>query len=385
MMVPALFTPFRLREATFRNRIVVSPMCQYLAVDGTPGAWHMAHHARFALGGVGCGIVEATAVTREGRITPGCTGLYKDEHVAGWAAVTDLYHAHGALCGVQIGHSGGKGSTARPWEGAAQLPPGGTETPWEIIAASAVAMRPGWAPPRPATVPEIEEIVHAFGQAARRAVAAGFDFIELHGAHGYLLHTFFSPVTNRRDDAFGGSREKRMRLACLVAEEVRRSIPSGMPLLYRASVVDHAEGGNEIADTVALAQALKARGVDLIDCSAGGVGQPVSLMTQTVKEGFQIPLADGVKSGAGIPTMAVGMITDPRAANAAIAEGKCDFVALARELIADPNWAYRAAIELDHPAPESVLPLPYGFYLERRAQAQGRAKRQASPPSTATN
>jgi 2,4-dienoyl-CoA reductase-like NADH-dependent reductase (Old Yellow Enzyme family) len=373
MPTPALFTPYRLRDVTWRNRVAVSPMCQYLAVEGVPNEWHVAHHARFALGGVGAAIIEATGIVRDGRITHGCTGLWNDEQVAAFKPITALYRAHGVKSGIQLGHSGGKGSTARPWEGAAPLTATTADPPWEIVAASAVPMRGGWPAPRPATIPEIEEIVAAFGAAAKRAVEAGFDMIEIHGAHGYLLHNFVSPATNHRSDAFGGTLEKRHRLPFLVAEEMRRVIPAGMPLIYRASLLDGIpEGGATMEDSIALCRGLKARGVDLIDCSSGGVAAPVSLMQQKMPHGYHVPLAERVKHEAGIDAMAVGLITDPVQANAYVAEGRCDAVALARELLADPNWPYHAAIALGHDAPESVLPMPYGFYLERRAQAQGR-------------
>jgi 2,4-dienoyl-CoA reductase-like NADH-dependent reductase (Old Yellow Enzyme family) len=372
MSLPALFQPIRLRDVTVRNRIAVAPMCQYLAVEGVPGAWHRAHHARFALGGVGMVIAEATGVTRGGRISPGCTGIWNDAQVSAWKEITDLHRAHGVISGIQINHSGGKGATARPWEGAGPLVEGSAEPPWETVAASAVPMRPGWRAPRPATIPEIEDIVHAFGLAAKRAVAAGFDTIEIHGAHGYLLHTFTSPLTNLRTDTFGGARENRMRLPFLVAEEVRRAIPEGMPLLYRGSFLDNIEGGVTIEDSIALARGLKARGVDLVDCSAGGVVAPVSLLQQKMEHGYQVPIAEALKREAGLPSMAVGLITDPELANGYVASGQCDMVALAREMISDAAWPYHAAIALRHPEPESVLPLGYGFYLERRAKTQGR-------------
>jgi 2,4-dienoyl-CoA reductase-like NADH-dependent reductase (Old Yellow Enzyme family) len=369
---PALFRPLTLRGISFRNRIFVAPMCQYLAVEGRPGDWHLAHHARFALGGVGGAIVEATAVTRDGRITHGCAGLYDDAQIAPWSRVTALYRAHGVPVGVQLNHASAKGATARPWEGAGPLAESGAEPAWECIGPSDVPMRSGWRAPRPATPAELDAIVAAFADAARRAIEAGFDFIELHGAHGYLLHEFMSPITNRRSDAYGGDLAGRMRLALRVAEAVRAVIPPDMPLLYRASVTDGAEGGTTVEESIILAQALKARGVDLLDCSSGGMVAPVSLLQQKLEHGYQVPLAEAVRRGADIPSMAVGLITEPHAANAIIHEGRADAVALARELIANPAWAYHAAIALGHTDPEAVLPQPYGFYLRRRAQAQGR-------------
>lgn len=372
MTKAALLQPFVIRSLSLRNRIVVSPMCQYAAVEGAPQDWHHAHYGRFALGGTGATFVEATAVTRDGRITHGCTGLWEDAQIAPMARIAALLKSQGGAAAIQIGHAGGKASTARPWEGAAPLADPSGDPPWETIGPSAVPIRPSWPAPRPASVAAIEEIIHAFGMAAQRAVKAGFDIVEIHGAHGYLIHSFVSPLTNRRDDAFGGTLEGRMRLPLLVAEEIRRVIPDGMPLFYRASCTDNMPGGIEITDTVALARELKARGVDLIDCSAGGIAAPVSLLQQRFDHGFQVPLAEAVRGGADIPVMAVGLITDPKAANAIVAEGRADLVAIARELIADPNWSYRAALALGDETPEALLPRSYAFYLERRAAAQGR-------------
>jgi 2,4-dienoyl-CoA reductase-like NADH-dependent reductase (Old Yellow Enzyme family) len=369
---PALFRPFALRGVTFPNRIIVSPMCQYLAVEGCPGEWHVAHHGRFALSGVGGAIVEATAVTRDGRITHGCTGLYEDAQIAPWSRITSLYRAQGIPIGVQLNHASAKGATARPWEGAGPLPLDGDEPAWECIGPSDVPMRSGWRAPRPATEAELDGLVAAFATAAQRAVRAGFDFIELHGAHGYLLHEFMSPITNRRTDAHGGDLAGRMRLLLRVAEATRAVIPPAMPLMWRASLTDGAEGGTTLAESTILAQELKARGVDLMDCSSGGMVAPVSLLQQRLEHGYQVPLAEAIRRDAGMPSMAVGLITDPIRANAIIEEGRADLVALARELIADPAWAYHAALALGLADPEAVLPSPYAFYLRRRAQAQGR-------------
>jgi 2,4-dienoyl-CoA reductase-like NADH-dependent reductase (Old Yellow Enzyme family) len=372
MTTPALFTPFALRGVTFRNRIVVSPMCQYLAVDGAPQDWHFSHHARFALGGVAACIAEATAVTRDGRITHGCTGLWDDAQIAPWQRITALHAAHGVVPGVQIGHAGGKAATQRPWEGAGPCPETGPEAAWEIIGPSAVKVRSTFRTPRPATVAEIEDIIHAFGEAAKRAVKAGFRIIEVHGAHGYLVHSFMSPITNQRSDAWGRSLQGRMRLAREASRIVRASVPEDVVVAYRASVVDNQEGGLALEDSIALARALKGEGVDLIDCSAGGMQVAASLLPQKVGEAFQAPLAEALRKGADIATMAVGMITDPVAANRVIASGQADLVALGRELLADAAWPHRAAVALGLENPDRVLPMQYAFYLERRAAAQGR-------------
>lgn len=366
-MAPLLFTPLRLRDVTLRNRITVSPMCQYQAVEGVVQDWHYQHHARFALGGVGAAFVEATAVTRDGRITHGCTGLWNDEQIPGLKRITDLYRGHGVVPGIQIGHAGRRASAARPWEGAQPLALGGPDEPWPTVGPSAVPEREGHPAPRELTVSEIEAIVDAFRAATLRARAAGFDLLEVHGAHGYLLHSFFSPIPNRREDSFGGSLENRMRLPLRAAEAVRATWPAELPLFYRVSSVDGVEGGVVIEDTIALAKALKDRGVDVIDCSSGGVSGPATLSTRKIRPGYQVPYAEAVRREAGIATMAVGAIIETEQAEAILAEGRADLIAIGRELMADPNWAYHAARKLGVDKAYEVLPPWYSFYLERRA------------------
>lgn len=365
-MTPLLFTPLRIKGVELRNRIVVSPMCQYMAVGGYMRDWHFAHHGRFALGGVGCAFVEATAVTPDGRITPGCTGIWEDAQIAGLAGVVDLYRAHGVISGLQIAHAGRRASMARPWDGAQPLPPGGPEKPWQTVGPSAVPEKEGHPVPREMTEREIEAVIGLFAAAAVRALRAGFDILEVHGAHGYLLHSFFSPISNRRSDAFGGSLEKRMRLPLLVTEAVRKIWPADRPLFYRVSAVDGVEGGVTIDDTIALSRALKALGVDVIDCSSGGIAGSVTLSARKLKRGFQVPLASAIRHQADIMTMAVGVILDGPQAEAILETGQADLVAIAREMLADPNWAYRAARTLGVENPYKVLPHQYGFYLERR-------------------
>ena len=265
---PKLFQPFGLRGVTFSNRIVVSPMCQYQAVEGIPTDWHFAHHGRFALGGVGAGMVEATGVVPEGRITPGDTGLYNQAQEDAFRRIVNLYHSQGVPVGIQLGHAGRKASAARPWDGAGPLAASGPGT-WQTVAPSPVPYAEGWPTPHELTGAEIDALVEAFAAAARRAVSAGFDFIEVHGAHGYLVHSFFSPIANRRSDKYGGSLEARMQFPLRVSEAIRGMMPDTMPLFYRASAVDGVEGGIAIADTVALARELKRVGVDLMDCSSG--------------------------------------------------------------------------------------------------------------------
>ncbi len=362
-----LFEPLTLRGTVLKNRIVVSPMCQYKAINGYVQPWHLAHHSRFALGGVGTAFVEATAVTTAGRITHGCTGIWEDGQIAGLKSIADLYRANAVVPAIQLAHAGRRASAARPWEGAKPLALGGPDAPWRTAGPSPVPEREGYPVPHELTVAEIENTVSSFAAATRRALAAGFDIVEIHGAHGYLIHSFFSPITNCRNDAFGGTRDKRMRLALLVAEAVRAEWPADKPVFYRASVVDGVDNGLSIEDTVALAAELKARGVDVIDCSSGGIaGSPV-LAPAKIKPGYQVPLAAAVKRGAAIATMAVGAILDGQQAETILESRQADLIAIGRELLSDPNWPFHAAEQLGLPNPWPVLPMSYAFYLERRA------------------
>ena len=278
-----------------------------------------------------------------------------------------MYREHGVVPGIQLGHAGRRASMSRPWEGNRPLALGGPDPAWPTVGPSAVPEREDYPAPRELTRSEIEDLVEAFGAAVARARRAGFDLVELHGAHGYLLHSFFSPISNRREDEFGGSLERRMRLPLLVAEAVRAAWPDDLPLFYRVSSVDGVEGGVTIEDTVALARALKERGVDVIDCSSGGMSGPATLSTRKIHQGYQVPYAEAVRQGAGVATMAVGAIISPRLAESVLAEGSADLIALGRELLADPNWPYRAARELGLERPWQVLPEKFAFYLERRA------------------
>lgn len=363
--VPHLFRPLTQRGLTFKNRVCVSPMCQYQAIDGRMTDWHYDHHVRFAMGGVAVGIVEATGVSADGRITHGCTGLWDDSQIAPMKRVAAAYKRYDAVPGIQLGHAGRKASTARPWDGAHPL--GADEAPWQTIAPSALPVREGWHTPKAMDEADIARVKADFASAARRALEAGFEVVEIHGAHGYLLHSFLSPLTNRRDDGYGGGLEGRMRLPLEVAGIIREIWPEHLPVWYRASVQDGVEGGLAVADTIDLARRLKAIGIDLIDCSSGGISGSVSLATVHPGPGFQVPLAAAVREGAGIATMAVGFITEARQAEAILAEGKADMIAIAREHLADPAWAYHAALTLEAEGAHGVLPHLYHWYLERRA------------------
>jgi 2,4-dienoyl-CoA reductase-like NADH-dependent reductase (Old Yellow Enzyme family) len=363
---PKLFTPLTIRNVIIRNRIVLSPMCQYHAIDGAVTDWHQAHHARYALSGLGAALVEATGVTPDGRTTYGCTGIYSDAHIPGLKRIAALYKAHDTVPGIQLTHSGRKASAARPWDGAAPLPFDGDEPGWRTVAPSAIALREGWQTPRAMSIAEIGEMVTAFQTAAKRALAAGFDFVELHGAHGYLLHSFLSPISNHRGDEFGGSLANRMRFPLAVCRAIREIWPSDKPLFYRTSAIDSVEGGLTIEDTIVFAKALAEAGVDVLDCSSGGIIGPVALGKEAPIAGFQVPYAAAVRAETPLKTMAVGLIVEPRMAEDIVASGKADLVALARELIADPTFAYRAAKELGLDDPHGVLPMSYAFWLRRR-------------------
>lgn len=365
--LPAVFTPLTLRSVTFRNRVVVTPMCQYLADDGHTVNWHMAHHGRFSLSGVGGACVEATAITRDGRITPGCLGIYLDSHIEGLAGITSLYHDQNIPVGIQIGHAGRKASAAVPLDGAAPLIDCNPSAAWETIAPSAIAMTEGWPVPREMSVADILGMLDAFGTAAARAVSAGFDFIEIHGAHGYLVNSFFSPLSNQRSDDWGGPGiESRMRFPLRIAEKIREVIPESMPLLYRTSAVDGFDGGVTLDDSITLATQLKKRGVDLIDCSSGGIIGPSGRALDRPGPGYLVPYADKIRREADIATMAVGLIIEAGQANDIVASGQADLVAMGRQLLEDPNFVLHAARELGHPEPYSLLPESYGFFLERR-------------------
>jgi len=362
----SLFTPFSSRGTTFANRIVVSPMCQYRAVEGCVSAWHLAHHARFALGGVGGAVIEATAVERDGRISEGCLGLWEDGQIAGFRQLAELYHGQGIPLGVQIGHAGRKASSASPWDGAGPLASAVPSRGWTTVGPSALAHAEGWPAPVALDEASIARIVAAFVASARRAVDAGLDFVELHGAHGYLLHEFLSPLANHRTDRYGGSFENRARLALEVAQAIRLAVPDVMPLWYRASCVDESTGGVTLDETVELARRLKDTGVDLIDCSSGGIRGPVATSLRVETPGHQVPYAERIRRETGIAAMAVGLITDPAQADRIIGEGAADLVAMGRELLADPNFVYRAARSLGHPAAHDVLPRNFAFFLARR-------------------
>ena len=362
-----LFSPLTLRGLTLRNRTVVSPMCQYSAIDGMAQDWHFAHLGQFAMGGFGLVFTEATAVVAEGRITHGDLGLWTDAHIAPIQRAVAFVKSMGAAAGVQLAHAGRKASMQRPWYGNAAV---GAEDaargdwPWPIVGPVAVPHMDGWLVPEALDHAGIRRIVDAFRATALRADRAGLDVVEIHGAHGYLISSFMSPISNTRRDAYGGDRAGRMRFALEIARAVREVWPAGKPLFYRTSSIDGIEGGVTLDDSVALARELKAIGVDVIDCSAGGL----SGARFDLKPGYMVPFAARIRADAAIATQAVGLVLNAAQAEAIVAHGEADLVALGREALVDPHWAGRAAVELDGEAGWKLWPAQYGWWLERRAQ-----------------
>jgi 2,4-dienoyl-CoA reductase-like NADH-dependent reductase (Old Yellow Enzyme family) len=367
-----LFDPIALRDIKPRNRIVVSPMCQYSARDGHVTDWHFVHLGKFAQGGAGVVFVEATAVEKRGRITHGDTGIWDDAHVAGLRRISDFVRSQGAVPAIQLAHAGRKASMARPWYGNGPLTQADLDRgdrPWSIVAPCDSAIGEEWIKPRPLEKEDLEELKKAYADAVRRAHAAGFDILEIHAAHGYLLHSFLSPISNTRSDDYGGSRENRMRFPLEVARLVRQAWPAHKPLFMRVSSIDDVEGGWNIEDTVAFGKALKAAGVDVLDCSSGGILGSATAATRTLVPrvpGFQIPFAERVRKEAGLKTMAVGLILTPQMAEEALQAGRADLIAIGREALYDPNWPLHAALALGVDPDFTQWPQQYGWWLSRR-------------------
>jgi 2,4-dienoyl-CoA reductase-like NADH-dependent reductase (Old Yellow Enzyme family) len=333
-----LFSSIRFREVQLKNRIVVSPMCEYSAVEGHPQPWHLVHLGSRAIGGAGLVFTEATAVEERGRISPADTGIYRDEHVDSWRPIAKFVREHDAVPGMQLAHAGRKGSTDVPWRGGKALAAG--DGAWEPVAPSAIRFAEDYPMPRALTLAEIDAVVKNFAVAAERAQAAGFQVVEIHSAHGYLLHEFLSPLSNRRTDEYGGSFENRVRLVVRVAEAIRKVWPQRLPLFCRISATDWKEGGWDLPQSLELAKLLKAAGVDLIDASSGGLVPDVKI---PVGPGYQVSFAEAVRKNGGIATGAVGMIMEPAQAETILTGGQADLVFLARELLRDPYWPIRAA------------------------------------------
>lgn len=367
-----LFQPLGLRQTTLPNRIVLSPMCQYSAIDGIAGDWHFAHLAHFAMGGAGLIFTEAAAVLPEGRITHGDLGLWSDLHTAPLARIARFLKSQGAVPAIQIAHAGRKASMQRPWFGNGPLDnedAGRGEVPWEIVGPSAEPVGPGWLLPHELDLDGIRAIREAFAAAAERAARAGFEVLELHGAHGYLTHSFLSPLSNHRRDSYGGDLAGRMRFALELTERVREVWPAERPLFFRISAVDGTPEGWQIEDSIALAKELKRRGVDVIDCSSGGIAGSATAAGVPRFPGFQVPFAAAVRREAGIATQAVGLILDAAQAEAVLAAGEADLIAIGREALFNPHWPLQAALALEGEAAWALWPEAYGWWLERRARS----------------
>ena len=371
-MTATLLEPIALRGLRLRNRIVISPMCQYSAEEGVANDWHLVQYGRFAVGGAGLVFVEATAVLPEGRITHGDLGIWSEEQVAPLARIAAFVKAQGAAAGIQIGHAGRKASMQRPWYGNGPLNAEDVargDKPWAIVAPSALPLDEGWLVPEALSEDGIARVRDGFLAAAERSLRAGFDVIEIHMAHGYLLHEFLSPLTNRRNDGWGGDRAGRMRLPLEIARGVRRIWPEDRPVFVRISAVDGAEGGLTVEDSVAFAAALKAEGVDVVDCSSGGLtGSATAAKGPPRDYGFQVPFAERVRREAGIATMAVGLIVDPRQAEAILQEGRADLIAIGRQALENPNWTQHAAAVLAGGMRFDEWPKQHGWWLDLRAK-----------------
>jgi 2,4-dienoyl-CoA reductase-like NADH-dependent reductase (Old Yellow Enzyme family) len=369
MTAPLLFTPLSIRDVTLRNRVVVPPMHQYSGIKGFPADWHLMNAGKFAAGGAGLVIVESTKVERRGCGTIGDLGIWDDIFVVPLKRLANFIRDQNAVPGIQLGHSGRKARAFRPWEGGGPL----QRTPeiedweaWTPVAPSAIAHSEKWPTPRALERHEVKDLVQAFGDAARRAQEAGFEVLEVHGAHGYLVHEFLSGRSNQRTDEYGGSEEKRMRFLIEVTEAVRAHWPARKPLFVRLSVEDHAGFGPE--QSVRLVKILKAKGVDVVDCSSGGITDVAPVQGSEIKYNYQVPLAEYVRKRAEIMTMAVGLIIHGDQAEQILQNGKADLVAIGREILNNPNWPMDAALKLGVEGPFGNVPPQFGYWLSTRAK-----------------
>jgi 2,4-dienoyl-CoA reductase-like NADH-dependent reductase (Old Yellow Enzyme family) len=372
-----LISPLTVRGVTFPNRVVVSPLCMYSATDGLPQPWHFAHLSTFARGKAGLVFTEATAVEAIGRITPKCLGIWTDEQAQALKPITAFIEEMGCVAGIQLAHAGRKASTAPPFEGAQPLSADNPER-WDIVGPSAIPTADNFPVPHELTADEVNELVQSFATAARRSLQAGFKVIEIHGAHGYLLHSFLSPVSNQRTDQYGGDINGRMRFPLEVSKAVRAEVGEDIPLFFIISAVDGIEGGWTMDDSVLLAKALGEAGIDVVDCSSGGVsgaprfrvaddGKPLT-KNSARQPGFQVPYAERIRQETSLKTMAVGVIIDPQQAEEIAASGQADFVALGREIMHNPFWPLHAARALGDDPEFELWPKQYKWAVDRRAQ-----------------
>ncbi len=381
MTQPLLFTPLQLRSVTLPNRIVLSPLCMYAAKDGLAGPFHFSHLTAVARGRTGIVFTEASAVSPEGRITHGCCGIWNDAQAEAYRPIVEYIASLGSVPAIQIAHAGRKASVRPPWGGGVPLEASDVQDgspPWQTVAPTAEPVGPNWHTPNAMTPSEITDMAANFGAAAARSAKAGFRVLEIHAAHGYLIHSFLSPLTNKRNDRYGGDRAGRMRFALEVAEAVRAKWPEELPLFCRISSVDGPAHGWTIEDSVVLARELGARGVDVIDCSAGGIagpphfrasdsGQPLKSRAER-PPGFQVSYAERVRREAGVKSMAVGVIITGTQAEAILQEGRADLCAIGRELMYDPYWALKAAEELGCDPDAKMWPPNYAWAIQRRSE-----------------
>lgn len=370
--MPGLFEPLALRGVSLANRIVVSPMSQYRAVDGVANDWHLAHLGRFAMGGAGMVMIEATAVSEQGRRTPGDLGLWNDGQIEPVERLASFLAANGAVPAVQLAHAGRKASERRPWHGETPLDADDLqlrgEAAWTAVSPSRLRYSEAWPEPAEMSLADIAAVVADFAAAGRRAVNAGVRAIEVYAGHGFLLHQFYSPIANDRTDAYGGNFDGRVRIVLDVARALRTEMPDELPLIFRLSVTDWLDDGWTVEESVELSRLLASCGVDLIDCTSGGIGgdRPVRF---PLGEGYQVSLSEQIRTEAGVPTMAVGMIWDARFADQVIRSGQADLVAIGRELLDDPNWAHHAARRLGLDLHHESWPSESGWWLGKRQRA----------------
>lgn len=371
MTKPLLFTPIDLRGITSRNRVMISPMANYSAVEGVPNDWHMVHLGRFATGGAGIVIAEATAVTREGRITNGDTGLWEDAQIAPWARIVDFLRGQGAVPGIQLAHAGRKGSMQRPWDGNGPLTPenlAAGEQEWQPVGPTDQPMDEGFLTPRAFTTAELKSLTDDWVAAAERALKAGFDWLEIHNAHGYLVHQFLSPLSNTRNDGYGGDFEGRVRWPLELARALREAWPADKPVSVRISAVDGDAMGWQMTDSVEYARRLKEVGIDMVCASSGGLRGSATNARVKRDYGYQVPYAAGIKRETGMATIAVGLILDPHHAEAILQSGDADIIAIGREALVNPNWPVQAEVALGRAMEEALddWPHQYGWWLKFR-------------------
>ncbi len=364
-----LFSKKQIRQITLKNRIAISPMCNYSAKDGFANEWHLVHLGKFAQGGAGIVFTEAAAVESTGRITHGDLGIWSNDHIPGLKQISDFIKTQNCVPAIQLAHAGRKASMQRPWHGNGPL--GKTDTDrgennWNINAPSPIPVGEGFLVPHELTLDEIKRIQSAWGEAAKRSLSAGFEVIELHGAHGYLGHEFLSPISNKRTDAYGGSLDGRMRFILETVEILRSSWPQDKPLFTRISSIDGVEGGWTIDDSVVLAKELKDRGVDVIDCSSGGISGSATAAKIKRGPGFQVPFSERIKHEVNISTMAVGLIMEPYHAEEILKDEKADIIAVGREALYNPNWALHSEEELLGEGEFESWPHQYGWWLDKR-------------------